>query len=91
MTDWHVGMKVCCVKSAPYLQVGTVYTVAEVEIRTDGPYQGSLFLCLQEIGETEVAKRFFYWRGYFRFVVDRKTDISIFTAMLDPTRVRETV
>jgi hypothetical protein len=97
--DWHVGMKVVCVDDdwdfgplpgETFPKAGAVYTIRSLSI------EGSeVFVQLAEIvnpvcvfediiGESEFAA------VNFRPVQPRKTDISIFTAMLDSARERET-
>lgn len=76
---FHVGMKVITVDDTdtPCVRNGDVFTVAQV---------GDEFLWLVErlrvwsVGQDDGGM--FRWR--FRPVVERKTDISIFTAMLNP-------
>lgn len=99
--DWHVGMKVVCVDAgyidginsrptewdesdAP--RVGCVYTISNIWIDTEG-YLVCEFV---ELKRSEMAHRFYGEHvGYsvvrFRPLVTRKTDISIFTAMLHST------
>ncbi len=96
---FHVGQKVVCVddewkdvnwKYIPSRPVrGQVYTVRSVHIteRTDGP---EVSMLLNEITNPIVAwpkigKSEGDFPAYrFRPVIERKTDISIFTAMLTP-------
>lgn len=93
MACWHVGMKVVCIREWDHTpgnacpQVGAVYTIRAIEVCDEGT--GDLFLQFHEIinpqcwwpnGYGELS----FWEGGFRPVVKRKTDISIFTAMLNP-------
>jgi hypothetical protein len=99
---FHVGQKVVCVDDyfAPSAVIpgtilpkkGDVYTVRELF-----PYWGWAAIRLHEIhnppgtyrdeGTGELVEAAF---PAFRFrpVIERKTDISVFTAMLKPSRVR---
>lgn len=91
--DWHVGMKVVCVDSdsgpgvwdeCEQPVIGEVYTIRS--IITDD--EGWVIVHLDEIQRTERSVgRWGPLAGYaayrFRPVQTRKTDISIFTAMLD--------
>ena len=63
--------------------VGTVYTVSQVYHAKDG----ELMLCLWEIpNDDDPAMYAGFPARYFRPVVERKTDISIFTRMLEPQK-----
>jgi hypothetical protein len=84
-TSWHVGMKVVCVDDnrAPHLIAGEVYTVAKL---FRGPVHSVRYGWLEDaIGvglvEFDTGADLFDARR-FRPVQKRKTDISIFTAML---------
>lgn len=100
--DWHVGMKVVCVddeateKYTPYsvrasagmdgLQRNRVYTIREI-----GRWRGALVVWLAEIVRPIAAGEEKYGEpGYaaarFRPTLTRKTDISIFKAMLSDTK-----
>jgi hypothetical protein len=101
-TSWHVGMKVVCVDDewrdfsvvnfpCP-LVAGAVYTIRSIQL-TDGIYYGSrklLTVCLNEVRNPYEAG---FAAPRFRPVQTRKTDISIFTAMLRPidAKLKETV
>lgn len=94
---FHVGQKVVCVDAdvtdgiwvegeAP--EKGRVYTVKGVHLNN----RGEVVLHLHEIDRADYSK---VWHrnhnlGYgayrFRPVVERETDISLFTAMLTPTK-----
>lgn len=94
---FHVGQKVVCVDDlpsinaritrAPSLTKGQVFTIRDMEI-----WKGVLLVRLVEI----VAAPFDFidrgwlepsWRASrFRPIVERKTDISIFTSMLNPSK-----
>lgn len=82
MTNWHMGMKIVCVRSiaAPELQNGSVYTISNFESGSDGI---GLLLCEVQPGPGYYA----YNPNRFRPVVSRPTSIAVFTAMLSPSRV----
>jgi hypothetical protein len=103
-TSWHVGMKVVCVEATPLpgsewlygdgVVVGTVYTVARICVdRTNT----TIIQLLERPRSPEAMMEFGPNCGYaawrFRPVQTRKTDISIFTAMLRPidAKLKETV
>jgi hypothetical protein len=81
---FRVGQKVVCVDAgvgaidaSPYLTQGGVYTVSIVRVDSLG---------VLVLGLSGVAHQ---WRSSrFRPAVERKTDISIFTAMLKPSKVK---
>lgn len=87
-TSWHVGMKVVCVDDQWHdptafgpcpLVAGVIYTVARIQPAT-GLYRGGCdHICVQ-VAEINWERGFAAPR--FRPVQKRKTDISIFTAML---------
>lgn len=90
MSNFHVGQKVVCVErrwanavdcnvdpamvpeKVPHY--GEVVTVRKLEI-----YLGDVLIGLNEFGHL-------YHAEGFRPVVERKTDISVFTALLDTTK-----
>jgi hypothetical protein len=89
VSNFRVGQKVVCVNDSMSaygvtspLKKGSVYTVSDVMFGTSwrGPDTGLIL-----VGVPCVAQ---FVRGYsasrFRPVVERKTDISIFKAMLNP-------
>lgn len=96
--DWHVGMKVVCVddedhgRYSPWpsvggldgLTVGAVYTIRKI-----GEYRGLLGIWLCEIARNPWAGKeeppFSVRR--FRPIQTRQTDISIFTQMLNPSKI----
>lgn len=61
---------------------GAVYTVSQIHVR-----DGASFLSLYEVPEEHL---YFWSDGFpsqcFRPIVERKTDISVFKAMLNPAR-----
>lgn len=98
-TNWHVGMKVVCVKegawSPPMKQAdsypvyGGVYTIREINLGNDEkPY-----LTFEEIRNAPVYRRgddmheAWFAARQFRPVQKRKTDISIFRRLLTHPRV----
>jgi hypothetical protein len=79
--DWYVGMKVVCVDNSEQeenLAVGRVYTIAAITVG----FLGKVYVALAEFPETCL-----WWPKRFRPVEPRKTDISIFTAMLTTPKV----
>lgn len=97
--NFHVGQKVVCVDAefqrgdfydATTLPVeGTVYTVRDVF----EPVPGAICIRLDEIvNDVEDFECGMMEAGFmvrrFRPVVERKTDISIFKAMLNPSKQR---
>lgn len=99
--NFHVGQKVVCVNDEPNffrvpgiryldrdfpLKNGKVYTIIAI---TEEPIDGSKRVLLAEIPlRSEIDKGF--CRQRFRPVVERKTDISIFQAMLTGKKVEVT-
>jgi hypothetical protein len=101
-TSWHVGMKVVCVDDELencgeiYPKLDEVYTIRSINPDLDG---GPVpFIRFEEVRNALQ----FYAEGFdecefiasnFRPVLTRKTDISIFTAMLRPidAKLKETV
>lgn len=94
---FRVGQKVVCVDAgsrgrwdvgeAPI--TGRIYTIAEMFIDRE---DNKLVLSFIELRRTEFAcsvygERLGYRASRFRPLVSRKTDISIFTAMLNPSSV----
>jgi hypothetical protein len=91
---FRVGQKVVCVDAGPLvndagfvseaksLQEGTVYTVTDLFERN-----GVKALKLAEASPEQSGRIAFNARR-FRPVVERKTDISIFIAMLNPEQVQ---
>lgn len=100
--DWHVGMKVVAVggaqdgprqiKNAPadaqIPKLGCVYTIRQMNMWPDG-----LTILLEELDNSHLIARGFgiiepgFNAAKFRPVQNRKTDISIFTQMLNPSKV----
>ena len=80
---FYVGQKVVCINDSDACCVvkGTVYSVDAVFM-----YDGKLFLNIDGPNLCRVSRRAM-WAARFRPVVERKTDIAIFTAMLNPSKV----
>lgn len=86
--DWHVGMRVVCVDAEGSrtrhkpLSRGAIYTIRKIWAH---PATGAIGVLLDEI-TNDIHPHYKMERGYeaqrFRPVRVRKTDISIFTAML---------
>lgn len=90
MTNFHVGQKVVCV-NADHSQVlveGRVYTVESVfgQVLPTALGKKDTGVSLHEVFPTRSGLGFAASR--FRPVVERKTDISIFQAMLEPKKAR---
>ncbi len=87
--DWKVGDRVVCIKEdgwqimsglpipVVHPQYGEICTIARLDM--DGEM---LFIAVQGRPIHSL-----YYAGHFRPVQPRAADISIFTAMLDPTKV----
>lgn len=95
---FRVGQKVVCVDASPSAVFrrwcgdvpvkGQVYTVRGIRVSTHPMWTGALLLLLAEI--KNVTTDGDGYRAFrFRPVVERKTDISVFTAMLKETHVKE--
>ncbi|MCJ8518985.1 hypothetical protein ABID21_001889 [Pseudorhizobium tarimense] len=91
MSNFRVGQKVVCVKNMttdiglPYPEVGTVHTVRDVILC---PYSKRYGLRLEgwHLGIHPDGVEFILMCEAFRPVVERKTDISCFKAMLNPSK-----
>lgn len=97
--DWHVGMKVVCVDGSNRYasnivlpKAGTVYTIRKIVASwphwlTAKP-KPAIWLeeIVRPVGLHGVEHP--YGADRFRPVQTKKTDISIFTVMLDPSKVR---
>jgi len=93
---FRIGQKVVCIKNnmtagtrrrrgVDYPDVGGVYTVAAA-------WTGEAGYGLLQFYELRLPKKYRKWgfrASYFRPVVERKTDISIFTAMLKTQKTSE--
>lgn len=97
MSNFHVGQKVVCVKrdswkpmysgeSAPVWR--GVYTIRNISMGDDG----KAYLMFDEIKNPHIYRiphpEARFRSIHFRPVVTRKTDISIFKAMLNPQNLR---
>lgn len=99
MTDFHVGMKVVCVEAMPgprwlehHPAVGDVLTIRGLDPTEDGE---RLYLWFEEIRNMSFQYRDSFGEvsfnaRRFRPVVSRKTDISVFLAMLTPNKEKQT-
>lgn len=94
MSNFHVGQKVVCVddrwvEDEPQLPMaGVVYTIREIDAGDDG-----LYFRLHELVNPVRKYRYAemeasFEAAAFRPVAERKTDISIFRAMLEPKKAR---
>jgi hypothetical protein len=88
MSNFRVGQKVACVDASSHntsnstLREGAVYTVTGFDPK------GRLYLD----GARHLRNALTGFNAYrFRPVVERKTDISVFTSMLSPVRKEERV
>lgn len=80
--DWHVGMKLVCVNNArqeAHLRLNRIYTIAAI-----GTAFGRLYVGLVEVPGSGPIN---WYAHRFRPAQPRKTDISIFTAMLGRQKV----
>lgn len=100
MCNFHVGQKVVCVRHPEDLeyncgcsnvpQFKQIYTIRGLE--TD-PSNGEVYLLLEEIVNPPrlypdgYGEECFHHSG-FRPVIERKTDISVFTALLNTSKER---
>lgn len=92
---FYIGQRVECVDADPecgrifwpgeQLRLGQIYTVAAI---VDNP-SGYAAIAIREVPRHSIAVSHGY-RGFkasrFRPIVERKTDISIFKAMLNPSK-----
>lgn len=98
---FYVGQKVVCVKSSPWKHpsfryfdhlpiLNRIYIIRGCVVAYNAPY---VYLeeirntphNWSEIGFAEPA----FWSGHFRPIIEKKTDISIFTALLPPSEVKQ--
>jgi hypothetical protein len=103
---FHIGQKVVCVTDHgqwtgagdgnwPSCKKGTVYTIRDIDARCIEHY-GVVGIRVEELVlplvDTEIGlfEPAFHPRR-FRPVIERKTDISVFTRILDKVNKRETV
>lgn len=97
MINWHIGMKVVCIKGgghfwqkdAAELEEGRIYTIRDMRLN---PRSGELNLLLEEVRnlprlcDNGDFGEPYYGAVRFRPVQTRATDISIFTQMLVPSK-----
>ncbi|MEO3387340.1 hypothetical protein [Mesorhizobium sp. CAU 1741] len=98
--DWHVGMKVVfigvpdgfTILGQLALKTGRVYVVEELEMHCKGDIVGGVdglpYVVANEALYVRVEGTF-YHAACFRPVQPRKTDISLFTSMLNGAKERE--
>lgn len=94
---FRVGQKVVCIRefrdtrcplTKHWPKLNVVYTIREIRVsRSDGELYFHLNELVNPVGNFSQGRgeAYFYSRN-FRPVVERKTDISIFTEMLAPQR-----
>jgi hypothetical protein len=93
MSNFHVGQKVVCVDDTPHpygpqsvsVRKGCVYTVAGFGIPTN---DGCPSIFVVEVRAANEGEGYGFLAYRFRPVAERKTDISCFTAMLEPKKAR---
>ena len=92
---FRIGQKVVCIydwvypdEPGPYVIKGNIYTVSGF-----GDWYGDLTIYFAEMPVYKSPDGWSdgYDPAYFRPVVEKKTDISIFTALLNPTERKELV
>jgi hypothetical protein len=86
---FRVGQKVVCVDASGLtlikpLTIGAVYTIRELY---DDPIRGPAVMLEEIINIMHPRGEFGYRSVRFRPIVERKTDISIFTKMLTDKRL----
>ncbi len=92
---FRVGMKVACIHdgsddprlwAADPLVIGAVYTIVRTFVDFDPLIHDNILML--ELGEIKNSEtwQYGYAAEHFRPLVSRKTDISIFRAMLNPSR-----
>lgn len=87
---FYVGQKVECIKAVhpdwdkpPFLTIGAIYTVENIY----EPLEGEFALELVELPQPGNDLVFPGFRAdHFRPIVERKTSIAIFKAMLNPSK-----
>jgi len=94
---FRVGQKVVCVDASP-ITPGSIFTGAQeggiYTVRWVGPYEDEPCIRLQETQRdcwVRGVRDLPYRSCRFRPLVERKTDISIFKALLNPTKQTERV
>lgn len=99
-THWHAGMKVVCIREnsckdwggyyakCRYPIVGEVYTLRWIKAYETGEVGVLLMEIVNPVGDFKVglAGETLFRAEQFRPVQERKSDISIFTAMLHDQR-----
>lgn len=82
---WPLGTKVECILGGPLLTEGSVYTVtgySQGPARCPITGRAEFGVFLAEVDGRDIG----FTPNVLRPVVERKTDISIFTAMLSPAK-----
>lgn len=86
--DWHVGMKLVCVDASGWMNrlvPRKIYTLSAI-----GEAFGHIYVGLEETPNKDGNK--LHWRASrFRPVQPRKTDISVFTAILKGAKEKASV
>ncbi len=102
MSNFRVGQKVVCVddkwhdahflQHACPLELGRVYTIVDVIKSMKGIYRGVIGGRKVLLAETEnpYGASIGFDQGRFRPTANRKTDISVFKAMLNPQKTEVT-
>lgn len=96
--NFRIGQKVVCVRKAKYpnslhgdeitVKVGVVYTIRELYAIPENGHLGLRFLEIRN-EPRQYLNAFMecgFYANRFRPLVERKTDISIFTRMLTPSK-----
>lgn len=96
MKNWYVGQKVVCIDSYSHeintgLKKGEIYTIKKIfECKVTNPYPhriNDLTFHLQELDPPRTST--YHMIGFnserFRPLIEKKTDISVFKAMLNRT------
>jgi hypothetical protein len=85
----HVGQKVECMDASPSYSTNenilTLHAVYEIEGFDTNPRTGLFLLGVRNVARYGDGTLAGWRKERFRLVIERKTDISIFTAMLTPS------
>ncbi len=92
---FHIGQKVVCINAShapfkgrpPGLVKGRIYTVSAIGLTNHLDPEQLPCISVDELANPYIA----VWSHRFHPVIERKTDISIFTAMLTPSKVNQNV
>lgn len=85
---FHVGQPVRCVDDSEWEKVGTIKKGATYTVKSVAVLHNTISLHLNEVVSV-CGVPYYGWR--FRPLIERKTDISCFTALLNPSRQKERV